>query len=139
MPADRKAELRKLRDEIGEGLLRSLSHLKTLGFRRLGRAWHRPHQDADRPVTDIVDFELKVLKASVRVKMYEMRWAETHRKTALGTQTGRLEGTDDMLVWNLTSRKEIAALLKAVTDRVNGVTLPWFAAGGDPSGAAEVY
>jgi hypothetical protein len=139
MPADRKTELRKLRDEIGEGLLQSLSHLKARGFRRRGRGWQRPHNDAEGPATDLIDFELKVLKASVRVTMYEMRWVETRRKTAMGAQTGRLEGTDGTLEWKLTSREEMAALLTAVIDRVERITLPWFAAGGNPSGAVETY
>jgi hypothetical protein len=139
MKPDRKAELKTLRDEISHALVRSLAHLKDLGFRRAGRSWKRPCKHPDGPATDIVDFELTVLKASVRVRMYEMRWVETRRKTGIGTTTGRMEGTHAMLLWNLASANEIPDLLAAVTDRVERVTLPWFASGGDPSSATEAY
>ncbi len=54
MNIDRKAELRKLRDEIGEALLKSLAHLKALGFRRAGHGWKRPHEDADGPAQTLL-------------------------------------------------------------------------------------
>jgi hypothetical protein len=113
--------------------------LKDLGFRRRGRCWERCGQGDGGRATDLIQFELTVLKAAVRVKMYEMRWDATRRHGTLGTTTGQLEGIHEELLWNLTSAQEIPKLLVTITDRVERVTLPWFAAGGDPSTASESY
>jgi hypothetical protein len=139
MSIDRKAEPRRLRDEIAEALINSLAHLKALGFSRQGRCWKRPHEHTDGPVIDIIEFELTVLKSSVRVKMYEMRWVQTGKKTTLGTQIGRQEGTDNAPQWSVDDASALRNILAAVRDRVERVTLPWFAAGGDASNAVEVY
>lgn len=71
--------------------------------------------------------------------MCENRWVTMSRRTSLGTQTGRLESTDDELVWNLVSTHDIPDLMAAITDRIDRVTLSWFAAGGDPSTAIPSY
>lgn len=139
MDLDRKTKLKELRDKIAEGLISSLAHLHTLGFRRQGRSWKRPHERADGNATDLVDFELTVLNSSVRVRMYEMRWVETDRKTAFGRQTGRLEGTHGGLEWKLCAATDLPSMLSEVTHRLERVTLPWFASGGDSSTAVEVY
>ena len=87
----------------------------------------------------MAESQLTVLKSSVRLRMYEMRWVKTGRKTAFGTQQGRLEGAPDRLEWRLCATTDLPGILSAVTDRLERVTLPWFASGGDPSTAAEVY
>lgn len=124
MDLDRTATLKQLRDEIAESLIRSLAHLKSLGFRRQGRSWRRCHNRADGNVTELVDFELTVLKSSVRVRMYEMRWVETGQKTAFGTQRGRLEGTHGRLEWKLGVATDLPGMVSAITDRLERVTLP---------------
>ncbi len=136
---DQKAELRKLRDQISDQLATSLAFLKPLGFKKSGRSWKRTNKDESPATVDIIDFELTVLKASVRVKMYESRWFPVRRKTALGTQTGRLEGTDDTPSWELKAAQEIPNLTTAVTTRVQQVTFPWFTTDADPSSGSSVF
>lgn len=134
-----KVELRKLRDKIAQSLIRSLAHLNALGFFRQGRCWKRSFAHGDGNASDLVEFELTVLKSSVRVRMYEMRWVETGCKTEFGTQTGRLEGTHGTLEWRLGAATDLPGVLSAVAERLERVTLPWFASGGDPSTAADIY
>jgi len=139
MNVDQKAIMKKLRDEIAKSLISSLAHLKTLGFSRQGRSWKRTHGQSDGNAIDIVEFELTVLKSSVRLRMYEMRWVKTGLKTEFGTQDGRLEGTPDRLEWKLSATTDLPDILSAVTNRLERVTLPLFASAGSPSKIAEVY
>jgi hypothetical protein len=139
MRPDRKVELRQLRDEFDKALISSLAKLKALGFSRNGRCWKRSHEHANGSATDIIQFEMTVLKASVRVRMYEMQWVETGLKTAVGRQKGRLETTHDRPEWNLHESADFQNVLMAVTNRLQRVSLPWFATGGDPPHASEFY
>lgn len=139
MPGDRKAQLKQLRDEFASALVASLARLKTLGFSRRGRSWKRFCEDKEIDGTDLVEFELTVLKDHVRVRMYEMRWVRMSKKTSLGMQTGRLEGTHALLMWTLAEAANIPKILAAINARIEEVSLPWFAAGGDPANAAEAY